>query len=104
MAIAAYKLKRPVRSVLDRDEDMQVSGYRHPCWIKYKAGFNNDGRINAAKFEIYSNAGNYLDISCSVRSTKLVVRLLVMKLFYILCKILTIIYFIVDVGKGNGSR
>ncbi|CAB3223396.1 unnamed protein product [Arctia plantaginis] len=66
VAVAAYKLKRPVRSVLDRDEDMQVSGYRHPCWIKYKAGFNSDGRINAAKFEIYSNAGNYLDISCSM--------------------------------------
>lgn len=67
MAIAAYKLKRPVRAVLDRDEDMQVTGYRHPCLIEYEVAFNGDGKITGAKFEVYSNAGNSMDISCSVR-------------------------------------
>lgn len=67
VAIAAYKLKKPVRAVLDRYEDMQVSGYRHPCLIKYKVGFTNEGKIVGAKFEIYSNAGNSMDISCSVK-------------------------------------
>lgn len=66
VAIASYKLKKPVRAVLDRDEDIQVSGYRHPCLINYKVAFNDDGKINGAKFEIYSNAGNSMDISCSV--------------------------------------
>lgn len=66
VAIAAYKLRKPVRAVLDRDEDMQVAGYRHPCLIKYKAGFDDDGKIIAALYEIYVNAGNYMDISCSV--------------------------------------
>lgn len=67
VALAAYKLKTAVRAVLDRDEDMQASGYRHPCLIKYKVGFTEDGKITSAKFEIYVNAGNSMDISCAVR-------------------------------------
>lgn len=67
VAIAAYKLKKPVRAVLDRDEDMQTTGYRHPCLIKYKVAFNDDGKIIGAVFDIYCNAGNTMDISCAVR-------------------------------------
>lgn len=66
VAIAAFKLKKPVRAVLDRDEDMQATGYRHPCLIKYEAAFGDDGKITAAIFDIYANAGNSMDISCSV--------------------------------------
>lgn len=29
-------MKRPVRCMLDRDEDMLVSGGRHPFYAKYK--------------------------------------------------------------------
>ncbi|KAL4716333.1 hypothetical protein ACJJTC_006695 [Scirpophaga incertulas] len=66
VAIAAYKLKKPVRAVLDRDEDMQVSGYRHPCLITYRVAFDSNGRISGAVFYIYGNAGNSMDISCSM--------------------------------------
>ncbi|XP_049867765.1 xanthine dehydrogenase-like [Pectinophora gossypiella] len=66
VAVAAYKLKKPVRAVFDRDEDMQVTGYRHPCLIKYKVAFNDDGKISGAVYDVYSNAGNYMDISCSM--------------------------------------
>lgn len=66
VAIAAYKLKKPVRAVLDRDEDIQISGYRHPCLIKYKVAFDGDGKILGAVYDIYSNAGYSMDISCSM--------------------------------------
>lgn len=66
VAIAAYKLKKPVRAVLDRDEDIQLTGYRHPYLIKYKVGFDKNGRILGIIFDIYSNAGYSMDISCSV--------------------------------------
>ncbi|RVE54764.1 hypothetical protein evm_000531 [Chilo suppressalis] len=66
VAIAAYRLKKPVRAVLDRDEDMQVAGYRHPCLTKYRAAFDVEGKISGAVFDIYSNAGNSMDISCSM--------------------------------------
>lgn len=62
-AIAAYNLKRPVRTVLDRNEDMQSTGYRHPFLTKYKAAFNKDGKILGAKFDIYCNAGCTQDLS-----------------------------------------
>ncbi|XP_053612796.1 xanthine dehydrogenase-like [Plodia interpunctella] len=66
VAMAAYKLKKPVRAMLGRDEDMQASGYRHPFLTKYKVAFNSDGKINALDIEMYSNAGNSMDISCSM--------------------------------------
>ncbi|CAH2108385.1 unnamed protein product [Euphydryas editha] len=66
VAIAAYNLKKPVRGVLDRDEDMQIIGYRHPCLIKYKVAFDDDGKITGVIYDVYANVGNYMDISCSM--------------------------------------
>ncbi|XP_041988452.1 xanthine dehydrogenase-like [Aricia agestis] len=68
VAVAAYKLKKPIRAVFDRDEDMQITGYRHPCLIKYKVAFNDDGKITGIIYEMYFNAGNYMDISPSMVS------------------------------------
>ena len=36
VAVAAHKLQRSVRCMLDRDEDMVMSGNRHPFYAKYK--------------------------------------------------------------------
>jgi len=47
VATAAVKFNRPVRCMLDRDEDMIHSGTRHPFLAKYKVGFNGNGRINS---------------------------------------------------------
>ena len=35
-AVPAYHLRRPVRLILDRDEDMHTSGHRHAYIGKYK--------------------------------------------------------------------
>ncbi|XP_050664859.1 xanthine dehydrogenase-like [Leptidea sinapis] len=66
VAFAAYRLKKPVRAVYDRDEDMQSSGYRHPCLIEYNVAFDENGKIEGALFNAYVNAGFSLDISCSL--------------------------------------
>lgn len=66
VAFAAHRLNRPVRCMLDRDEDMQVTGTRHPFYFKYKVSFNNDGKITGCKIEIYQNAGYSADLSFSV--------------------------------------
>lgn len=66
VALAAYRMNRPIRCMLDRDEDMQVSGTRHPFYHKYKVSFNKDGKITACKINIYQNAGYSIDLSCSV--------------------------------------
>uniref|UniRef100_A0A8C1K600 Aldehyde oxidase 6 n=1 Tax=Cyprinus carpio TaxID=7962 RepID=A0A8C1K600_CYPCA len=65
-AVAASKTGRPVRCVLERGEDMLITGGRHPVWGKYKVGFMKDGRITAADFQYYANAGNVVDESVLV--------------------------------------
>ncbi|KAK5847441.1 hypothetical protein PBY51_016565 [Eleginops maclovinus] len=66
VAVAANKLRRPVRCMLDRDEDMLISGGRHPFYGKYKVGFLNSGKVVALDVSYYSNAGNSMDLSQSV--------------------------------------
>ncbi|KAF0046337.1 hypothetical protein F2P81_002866 [Scophthalmus maximus] len=66
VAVAANKLKRPVRCMLDRDEDMLVTGGRHPFYGKYKVGFLTSGRVVALDVSYFSNCGNSQDLSLSV--------------------------------------
>ncbi|KAK2857221.1 hypothetical protein Q5P01_005956 [Channa striata] len=66
VAVAANKLKRPVRCMLDRDEDMLITGGRHPFYGKYKVGFLNSGKVVALDVSYYSNAGNSTDLSLSI--------------------------------------
>lgn len=65
-ALAAHKLNRPVRCMLDRDEDMIMTGGRNPFRGKYHVGFNKEGKINACQMIMYNNAGCSVDLSCSV--------------------------------------
>ncbi|KAL5217983.1 hypothetical protein ABZP36_018667 [Zizania latifolia] len=46
-AVAAFKLRRPVRMYLDRKTDMIMAGGRHPMKAKYSIGFKSDGKITA---------------------------------------------------------
>ncbi|KAM9069776.1 xanthine dehydrogenase/oxidase [Sarcophilus harrisii] len=66
VALAAYKTGRPVRCMLDRDEDMLITGGRHPFMARYQVGFMKTGKIVALEVEHYSNAGNTLDLSESI--------------------------------------
>lgn len=63
VALAAHKLNRPVRCMLDRDEDMQMTGTRHPFLIKYKAAATKEGKIVGAVVNIYNNGGYSTDLS-----------------------------------------
>ncbi|XP_071320852.1 aldehyde oxidase 6 isoform X2 [Trachinotus anak] len=65
-SVAAWKTSRAVRCVLERGEDMLITGARHPVLGKYKVGFMNDGRIVAADIQYYTNAGNTVDESVLV--------------------------------------
>lgn len=65
-AFAASRLNRPIRCMLDRDEDMLISGTRHPFYIKYKTAFDDNGKILASEVYIYNNCGYSSDLSISV--------------------------------------
>ncbi|XP_058105796.1 indole-3-acetaldehyde oxidase-like isoform X2 [Magnolia sinica] len=62
-ALAAYKLRRPVRAYLDRKTDMIMSGGRHPMKINYTVGFKSDGKITALHTDILIDAGFSEDVS-----------------------------------------
>ncbi|XP_028836074.1 aldehyde oxidase 6 isoform X2 [Denticeps clupeoides] len=65
-AVAALKTERAVRLVLERGEDMLITGARHPVLGRYKVGYMNDGQIIAADIMYYTNAGNTADESLLV--------------------------------------
>ncbi|HYD93845.1 MAG TPA: xanthine dehydrogenase molybdopterin binding subunit [Noviherbaspirillum sp.] len=62
-AIAAYRLKRPVKLRADRDDDMLVTGKRHDFHYEYEVGYDDDGRILAARIEMTARAGYSADLS-----------------------------------------
>lgn len=62
-AIAAAKLKRPVKLRADRDDDMLVTGKRHCFHYEYEVGYDDSGKIIAAKVDMVSRAGYSADLS-----------------------------------------
>uniref|UniRef100_A0A8C3W8T2 aldehyde oxidase n=1 Tax=Catagonus wagneri TaxID=51154 RepID=A0A8C3W8T2_9CETA len=62
-AVGAIKTGHPIRLVLDREDDMLITGGRHPLFGKYKVGFMNNGRIKALDIECFINGGCVLDDS-----------------------------------------
>ncbi|XP_028905631.1 xanthine dehydrogenase/oxidase-like isoform X2 [Ornithorhynchus anatinus] len=71
VAVAAHKTGRPIRCMLDRDEDMLVMGGRHPFMARYKVGFLKNGKVVALEIEYHSNAGNSIDLSKSIMESAL---------------------------------
>lgn len=65
-AIAARKEKRPVRIMLSRDEDMILSGQRHPFQARWKVGVSKKGKLIALEADVYNNAGFSQDMSGAV--------------------------------------
>ncbi|XP_049353967.1 abscisic-aldehyde oxidase-like [Solanum verrucosum] len=62
-ALAAYKLRRPVRICVNRNSDMIMTGGRHPMKVTYSVGFKSSGKITALHLDILMNAGITEDIS-----------------------------------------
>jgi xanthine dehydrogenase large subunit len=70
-AIAARQLNRPVKLRPDRDDDMMITGKRHCFEYEYEVGFDNDGKICAAKIEMLMRAGFSADLSGPVAARAL---------------------------------
>uniref|UniRef100_A0A7N5JG31 aldehyde oxidase n=2 Tax=Ailuropoda melanoleuca TaxID=9646 RepID=A0A7N5JG31_AILME len=73
-AVGAIKTGHPIRLVLDRKDDMLITGGRHPLFGKYKVGFMNNGRIKALDIECFVNGG------CMLDDSELVTESLILKL------------------------
>ncbi len=62
-AIAAHKLKCPIKLRLDRDDDFMVTGKRHPFAYDYTVGFDDTGRLSGLKLMMAANCGFSADLS-----------------------------------------
>ena len=62
-AVAAAKLKRPIKLRLDRDEDFMITGKRHPFAYEYTVGFDDTGRLQGLQLMMAANCGFSADLS-----------------------------------------
>jgi xanthine dehydrogenase large subunit len=62
-AVAAHKLKRPIKLRLDRDDDFMVTGKRHPFAYEYTVGFDDSGLITGLRLHMAANCGFSADLS-----------------------------------------
>ena len=65
-ALVAARLKCPARVVLTKDEDMKITGKRHPFESTYEVGFDDRGKIQGLKVLLQSDGGAYSDLSSSI--------------------------------------
>ena len=65
-ATAAKKTKRPVRCMLNRDEDIMTSGQRHPFLGKWKVAVTKEGKLQALDADVFNNGGWSQDLSAAV--------------------------------------
>jgi xanthine dehydrogenase molybdopterin binding subunit/xanthine dehydrogenase small subunit len=65
-ALAAHHTGKPVRVRFNRDQDMMLTGHRHPFLAKFKVGFDAEGRLLAVRAHLWSNGGWSQDLSQAV--------------------------------------
>ena len=66
VALVAAATGRPARVVYARDQDMRVTGKRHPYLARYRAGFDDDGAITALELELFADGGCSFDLSLAI--------------------------------------
>jgi len=66
LALAALKLRRPVKIIWSREESIVGHHKRHPVTIRAKWGALRDGTLVAAEAEVYGDAGAYAYTSTKV--------------------------------------
>ncbi len=64
--LAAVKTNRPVKLVLSRQDDMRITGKRHPYSIDFKLGADKKGNLIAYEVTYYQNSGAVADLSTAV--------------------------------------
>lgn len=65
-ALLSARTRRPVKIRLFRDHDMIMTGKRHRFLSRYKAGFDDDGKLLAVRCELNSDAGAATDLSFAI--------------------------------------
>ncbi|MBD8596087.1 xanthine dehydrogenase molybdopterin binding subunit [Pseudomonas sp. CFBP 8772] len=65
-AVVARLTGQPTKMRLPRVEDMMMTGKRHPFYVEYDVGFDDDGRLHGIQLELAGNCGYSPDLSASI--------------------------------------
>ncbi len=68
LALAAWRLRRPVKMVWSRQESLIAHHKRHPMHFKARLGATRDGTLTAASVEVVADGGAYISTSMPVLS------------------------------------
>ena len=63
LLVAESVIRKPIRLVFDREEDMLYSVKRHPSKIVFRTGLDKDGNLLGSDIDVYYNCGAYLSSS-----------------------------------------
>jgi xanthine dehydrogenase large subunit len=65
-AVIAHLTGRPTKMRLPRMEDMTMTGKRHPFYVEYDVGFDDDGLLLGIEIDLAGNCGYSPDLSGSI--------------------------------------
>ena len=65
-AVATQHLNKPVKYILNRHDDLRMTGKRHPYSSFYKIGISKDLKIKAFEVEFLQNSGAAADLSPAI--------------------------------------
>ncbi|MGA4321045.1 xanthine dehydrogenase molybdopterin binding subunit [Ectopseudomonas hydrolytica] len=65
-AVIAHLTGRPTKMRLPRMEDMSMTGKRHPFYVEYDVGFDDDGLLHGIEMDLAGNCGYSPDLSGSI--------------------------------------
>jgi xanthine dehydrogenase large subunit len=65
-SLAAQRTGRAVKVWLCRDDDMSLTGRRHPFHSRWAVGFDDDGVIQSLTADVYADGGWATDLSLSI--------------------------------------
>jgi xanthine dehydrogenase large subunit len=65
-AVIAAKTGRPTKMRLARNDDMQMTGKRHPFYVTYTVGFDEQGLLQGLHMELAGNCGYSPDLSGAI--------------------------------------
>ena len=65
-ALAAWKLQRPVKCTLSREESLLMHAKRHPINMQYEVGCDANGKITAVRARMVGDSGAYASVGMKV--------------------------------------
>ncbi len=65
-AIASFLLKKPVKTVLTREQSMRLHPKRHPMTMDYEVGADENGKLTAVKLRLIADTGAYASVGAQV--------------------------------------